>query len=129
MGFNVAWCIFLLLIGTGICSVYMLLSWRRGERLVQLWWQRRFSAWMLNTSLFPRGKVASSEPPERVLLSDRESLLSEHSSGSVVIFHTFIPKVVADPLFGFHLNLFLSPTTLFLLSVVTVSSSGKSLQM
>lgn len=72
--------------------------------------------------------VTSTAPAESPV-SHGESLFWQHSAGAPVIFHTFIPKVVTDLLFGFDLNLFLSPTTLFLLSVVTINSSGKSQQM
>lgn len=118
MGFNVVWCVFLLRIGTGICSVYMLLSWKRGKLVVQLWWQCCFSAQTPNTPNTFSSPEASDHQyasTERVLLSDGESLFSEHSSGSVVVLHTFLLKVVADLLFHFNLNLFLSPVTLFLL--------------
>lgn len=64
-----------------------------------------------STSLFPRGKVTSSVCPESPC-PGRERVLSERSTGFVVIFHTFIPRVVADLLCGFDLNPCLFPTIL-----------------
>lgn len=123
-GFKVLRYIFLLLIGADKCSVCAVLAEVSSER------RSGCGAAVLlspNTKL-SLGPVTSTAPPESPG-SHGESLLWEHSAGSLVILHTFIPTVVSDLLFGFDLNLFLSPTTLFLLSVVTINSSGKSQQM
>lgn len=122
MGFKVLWYIFLLPIGVDKHSVCAVLAEVSSDcscgAAVLLGPHTKLSL----------GPVTSTAPPESPG-SHGESLLWEHSAGSLVILHTFIPKVVSDLLFGFDVNLFLSPTTLFLLSVVTINSFGKSQQM
>lgn len=123
-GFKVLWYIFPLLIGADKCSVCAVLAEVSSECRCGCGAAVLLSP---NTKL-SLGPVTSTAPPESPG-SHGGSLLWERSSGSLVILHTFIPKVVSDLLFGFDLNLFLSPTTLLLLSVVAINSSGKSQQM